>query len=116
MGGGDQVVDAHIDRVLQIGPAGRRLRRQPIQQVHVLLDQASIIERLKLPRPDRQQRAANDRSRAQSELSQTRHVNSSSFLDHSECIAPVEYRGHPGSQSQRSATTDPTNHGHVHQP
>jgi hypothetical protein len=54
MGGGDQVVDAEIDRVLQIGPAGRRLRRQPIQQVHVLLDQASIIWRLKLPRPNRQ--------------------------------------------------------------
>ena len=51
MGGGDQGVDAQIDRVLQIGPAGRRLRRHPIQQVHGLLDQASIIWRLKLPAP-----------------------------------------------------------------
>jgi hypothetical protein len=65
--------------VLQICPAGRRLRRQPIKQVHVLLDQAPMIGRFQLPRPNRQQRPADNGSRAQSEFSQTRHVNSSLY-------------------------------------
>src|SRR5271166_1470800 len=71
IGGIDQVIDAGIDAALQVGASSCGFRREPIQQVHVLLELLAIVWALESPGRNAQHCATNNGCTAQRDLSQT---------------------------------------------
>jgi cytidylate kinase len=71
-----QVIDARIDRPLQLGASFGGFWWESIEQLHVLLDQPSIVRASELPGRNGQHCAAKNRRTVQRDLSQTSQVHS----------------------------------------
>ena len=91
--GVDQVIDTGIDGASQFGAPVGGVRREAIQQVHILFDHLSIVRGSELSGRDGQQRATEHRCAVQRDLCQTRHVRSSIRLGQRRLVEDGRTRG-----------------------